>query len=243
MAFIELSNVSKSFNGNRVVDSMDMAVEENKVLGIIGTSGSGKTTLLRMLAGFEHPDNGSISVNGTQVFDKPGNVFVEPEHRGIAMVFQDLALWPHMKVKEHLSFVLDARRIPREKQDEIINDNLKIVGLGRYINSYPHELSGGEKQRLAIVRALVQKPKVLLFDEPLSNLDQILRKDVMREFIRVKEEFNITTVYVTHNYKDIIDLADEIAVMDNGGIIQMDETKTLFQNPVNNFVAEIIGRM
>jgi len=234
--------VTKSFNSNTVIDNLELAINEKDVLGILGPSGSGKTTLLRLLAGFEKPDLGKIIINKTEVFNKLKNIFLDPERRNIAMVFQDLALWPHMTVREHLSFVLNAKNVSKPDQEELINDNLDLVSLYNYSDSYPHELSGGEKQRLAIVRALIQKPDVLLFDEPLSNLDQILRKDMMREFIKLKEEFQITTIYVTHNYKDVLDLADEIAVLDKGKIIQKNKTKELFRNPINDFVANIVGR-
>ncbi len=242
MGYIEFKNVTKSFNSNTVIDNLELAINEKDVLGILGPSGSGKTTLLRLLAGFEKPDLGKIIINKTEVFNKLKNIFLDPERRNIAMVFQDLALWPHMTVREHLSFVLNAKNVSKPDQEELINDNLDLVSLYNYSDSYPHELSGGEKQRLAIVRALIQKPDVLLFDEPLSNLDQILRKDMMREFIKLKEEFQITTIYVTHNYKDVLDLADEIAVLDKGKIIQKNKTKELFRNPINDFVANIVGR-
>jgi ABC-type sugar transport system ATPase subunit len=147
-----------------------------------------------------------------------------------------------MTVREHLSFVLEAVGAARGDFDDIVKRNLEHVSMGGYVNSYPHELSGGERQRLAIARALVQGPRLMLFDEPLSSLDQILRKDLMKELLALKQELGITTLYVTHNYHDIIDLADEIAVMDEGRIIQHDETRALFQNPKNDFVARIIGR-
>jgi iron(III) transport system ATP-binding protein len=242
MGYIEFKDVNKSYGQNMVLDSISLSLGEHRVLGVLGPSGSGKTTLLRLLAGFERPDTGTISINGSVVCDQSKNAYVEPEHRNIAMVFQDLALWPHMTVREHLMFVLEASGAGKAGFDEVIGKNLELVDMFRYIDAYPHELSGGEKQRLAIARALVQKPRVLLFDEPLSSLDQILRKDLMKELLKLKHEFRITTLYVTHNYHDIIDLADEIAVIDRGRIVQRDETKALFQNPANDFVASIVGR-
>lgn len=242
MGYIEFEQVSKSFDETKVVDDVSFKIDKGHVLGILGPSGSGKTTIMRMVAGFEKPDSGKIMIDEDVVFDFGSGSFIEPEKRGISMVFQDLALWPHMTCRQHLEFALEARGGGKKDFDDVIATQLEKVGLGDRVGAYPHELSGGEKQRLSIARALVQEPKVLLFDEPLSNLDQILRKDLMREFISIKKEYGITTIYVTHNYKDILDLCDNIAVIDNGRVVQMDKTKKLFQKPKNDFVAHIIGR-
>jgi ABC-type Fe3+/spermidine/putrescine transport system ATPase subunit len=241
MGYIEFKDVSKSYGKNKILDGISLSLDEHKVLGVLGPSGSGKTTLLRLLSGLENPDTGTIKIDGKTVSEKT-KIIVEPEHRHISMVFQDLALWPHMTVSQHLEFVLEAGGIKGTTAKEPIQENLKSVGLERYANSYPHQLSGGEKQRLALARALVQRPKVLLFDEPLSSLDQIFRKDLLKELLRLKAELGLTTIYVTHNYTDIIDLSDEIAILDKGRIIQRDKTRTVFQKPANDFVAELIGR-
>jgi len=239
VSFIEIHKVDKSFGKKRVISNLSLEVKKNELLGILGPSGCGKTTLLRLIAGFEVPDRGEIRIDGDCVYSSSNGIFVPPEKRNIGMVFQDLALWPHMTVREHIDFVLGSRNI---KSKEKIEEILELVDLKSLSESYPEQLSGGEKQRVAIARALAQEPRVLLLDEPLSNLDQILRKDFKDEITKLRKKFGITTIYVTHNYLELIDIADKIAIMRKGRIIQFGRSKEVYQNPKNNFVRNILGK-
>lgn len=239
MSFIEIHEIDKSFGKKKVISNLSLDVKENELLGILGSSGCGKTTLLRLIAGFEIPNKGEIRINSDLVYSSNNRRVVPPEKRNVGMVFQDLALWPHMTVKEHINFVFESKNI---RNEEKIEEILKLVNLKSLSESYPEQLSGGEKQRVAIARTLAQEPRVLLLDEPLSNLDQILRKDFKNEIIKLQKKFGITTIYVTHNYLELVDMADEIAIMQEGRIIQFGRTEEVYQKPKNNFVRNILGR-
>jgi len=239
VSFIEIHEIDKSFGKKKVISNLSLDVKENELLGILGSSGCGKTTLLRLIAGFEIPNKGEIRINSDLVYSSNNRRVVPPEKRNVGMVFQDLALWPHMTVKEHINFVFESKNI---RNEEKIEEILKLVNLKSLSESYPEQLSGGEKQRVAIARTLAQEPRVLLLDEPLSNLDQILRKDFKNEIIKLQKKFGITTIYVTHNYLELVDMADEIAIMQEGRIIQFGRTEEVYQKPKNNFVRNILGR-
>ncbi len=239
MAYLEAKDLTKSFGGRKVVDGISLEVGQSKVLGILGSSGCGKTTILRMIAGLEKPDSGTIRLNGKTVFDQKSNS--PPHSRGVSMVFQGLALWPHMTCVEHLDFMLDDFDYGKVDKRKEIEACLTRFGLLGHSRKYPHQLSGGEKQRLAIARALVRKPGILLLDEPLSNLDQILRADITEEFKRVKKEYALTTVYVTHNFQDLAGFADDIAVLKDGKIVQKGMTSDMLARPDGEFVARILG--
>lgn len=238
MTFIGIHGIDKFLGGKKVISDLSLEVEKNKLLGILGPSGCGKTTLLRLIAGLEVPDRGEIIINGSIVYSDRG-VFVPPEKRNVGMVFQDLALWPHMTVKEHINFVLESRNM---KDGDRVVGILDLVDLTSLSESYPEQLSGGEKQRVAIARALAQEPRILLLDEPLSGLDQILRGDLKKEIRKLQKKLGITTIYVTHNYLELIDIADDIAVMQEGRIIQSGRTGEVYEKPKNNFVKNILGK-
>ena len=242
MGFIEFIGVSKSFGDRKVISDLHLKIKKNKFLGILGSSGCGKTTLLRLLAGFEMPDSGRIIMNGNNVYDSENNEFIPPEKRDVGMVFQDLALWPHITVSGHIDFVLKAKKIPKEDRREKIKDILELLGLKQNSGSYPRQLSGGEKQKVAIARAIAQEPSVLLMDEPMSNLDQILKNSFKKEITRLQKRLGITTLYVTHNYMELLDMADEIAIMRGGRIIRSGETRDVYKKPGSEFVAEILGK-
>ena len=238
MGIIEIKNIDKSFGKNKVIDGLSLLVEKGDFFGIVGSSGCGKTTLLRLITGLEIPDKGEIFIKENCVFSKEKRVFVEPEKRNIGFVFQDLALWPHLNVKEHLNFVLEAKKIPKKEREIKINEILRIVQLEK-INSFPQELSGGEKQRLAIARALIQGTEILLLDEAFSNLDQILRNDFKRDLLFLKERFNLTVICVDHNAGELFRIVNKIGVMEKGGIIEQGRPKELLQNPQSEFLRKI----
>ncbi|MBU0762358.1 MAG: ABC transporter ATP-binding protein [Candidatus Altiarchaeota archaeon] len=239
MTNLKVENMTKSFDGKKVVDGLSLEVEDKKLLGILGSSGCGKTTILRMIAGLEKPDSGSIKINCETVFDR--HTDYAPYKRGISMVFQGLALWPHMDCFEHLYFMVEDWKITKQEKKQEVESYLTQFALTKHSSKYPHQLSGGEKQRLAIARALIPKPKILLLDEPLSNLDQIIRSDITEMFKKIKKEYGLTTIYVTHNFSDLKGIADDIAVLQEGKIIQKDTTKKILNKPKNEFVKKILG--
>ncbi|MCI0415569.1 ABC transporter ATP-binding protein [bacterium] len=214
---ILFENVSKSFAQNGAVQHISFEIERASRAAFFGPSGSGKTTLLRLIAGFLTPDRGLIRING-QVVSADGRIFIEPEHRGISMVFQDLALWPHMTVRENISFPLKARGASRMETDSRVREMLRMVQLEDKIDRKPSELSGGEKQRVALARALVTRPKILLMDEPLSSLDFELNAQLRKEILRLQEEFQFTLIYVSHNREEVLALAQQIFLIRHGSI-------------------------
>lgn len=219
---IALDKITKYVAASFTVKEIDLHVPKGATLALFGPSGCGKTTMLRMIAGFDRPDAGSIRIVGKIV--SSASQMLAPHQRGVGMVFQDLALWPHMTVHRHLSFVLEGRVTIKHRKAKRIDRMLQRVALANKAGAYPHQLSGGEKQRLAMARALIVKPQVLLMDEPLSNLDTHLRSVMLREIRGLINELKMTTVYVTHDWHEAIYLADHIALMQNGQIARIVKT-------------------
>jgi iron(III) transport system ATP-binding protein len=240
MARLSLHKVSKRYGALTVVDSLDLALEEGEFVSLLGPSGCGKTTTLRMLAGFVDPDAGSIALDG-QVISAPGSV-LPPERRGMSMIFQSYAIWPNMTVAENVAFGLKLRKLSAEETRRRVGEILEVVQMGALAGRYPSELSGGQQQRVALARAIVVKPRVLLLDEPLSNLDANLREEMRFEIRRLHDEFRITTVYVTHDQAEAMATSDRIAVMNAGRIEQVDAPHLLYTRPRTRFVAGFIGR-
>ncbi|MCK4729941.1 MAG: ABC transporter ATP-binding protein [Candidatus Aenigmarchaeota archaeon] len=239
MEEIKISNISKYFE-KEILSDISLEIEKNKITGILGPSGSGKTTLLRIISGLEIPDKGTIFINNKCVCSE--KIFVEPEKRNIGFVFQDLGLWPHMNAEEHLDFVLDAKGITNSEQKEKeITKILKLVNLDKYIKSYPRQLSGGEKQRLAIARVLAQDSKILLLDEPFSNLDPVLKKELKKELVGLQKKMKLTIVYITHNPSEIFDIADKIVILKEGRILQEGKPKEFLKKPKNDFVRKFLS--
>jgi iron(III) transport system ATP-binding protein len=203
---IELSGVSKALDGKRILREVSLVVHAGERLVVMGTSGSGKTTLLRLVAGLLTPDEGSLSISGRLVARDGQNV-VPPERRDVGMVFQDLALWPHLTVRGNLAFGLRARGVARDERERRIGDMLARVGLEARGGARPTRLSGGEQQRVALARALVLNPKILLMDEPLSSLDEELRVQMRDEILRLHREMGFTLLYVTHSREEVADMA------------------------------------
>ncbi len=232
---LKANNLSKSVKGRSILRGVSFDVEKGSILGLLGPSGSGKTTLLRIIAGLERSDSGEVILNGTVVAGK--NKFTPPEKRDVGLVFQDFALWPHMNVEEHIRFVLKAKK--RDTPDEL-KKILKILSLEPVSKNYPQTLSGGEKQRLALARSLAQNPKVLLLDEPMSNLDKILRHSLKKEISTLKE-LGMTIIYTTHDIEDIKDIADSLLILESGQIVQQGKIEKVLAKPKNELIRSIIG--
>lgn len=233
-----LSGVSKRFGDFQALDALDVTLDPGESLVLLGPSGCGKTTTLRLIAGFERPNGGTIELDGRQLAG-PG-AFVPPEQRNMAVVFQSYALWPHMTVAENVGFGprLHARKRAVAPQ---VRDALASVQLPDLGHRYPHELSGGQQQRVALARALITRPRVLLLDEPLSNLDTQLREEMRIEIRRLHRELDQTMVYVTHDQAEALSLADRVAVMRHGVIEQLGPPRDLYRRPRNGFVARALG--
>ena len=234
-AAITLEDVGLSYADRPILKDISLSAQAGEVLSLLGPSGCGKTTILRILLGFEAPDRGRVRVAG-RIASADGRILTPPEERNLAVVFQDLALWPHLTVSGQLAFVLESRRVPRLERAVRIEAMLKRVGLAGKEQSYPGELSGGEKQRVAIARALVLEPQAVLLDEPLSNLDVDLKRELLKFFRELLRERGTTTLYVTHDLREAAALSDRIAVMEGGRIVQDGTLDELRARPANDFV-------
>jgi len=222
MKIVGMDSVSKFYNGGKVLDNISLEIEEGERIVILGPSGCGKTTILRLIAGFIAPDTGAISIAGETVA-REGRIIKPPELRNLGMVFQDLALWPHLSVKRNIEFGLKARGIAREERKRKIREVLDLVGMAGYADRKPAELSGGQQQRVALARALALEPRALLMDEPLSSLDMELNIRLRNEILRLQEKLGFTMVYVTHDRDEAADMATRIVNMKQGRI---DEEKS-----------------
>ena len=232
---IDMVNISKSFDGELVLDEIDLYIRENEFLTLLGPSGCGKTTMLRILGGFETPDTGQVFFDGEDITMLP------PNKRQLNTVFQKYTLFPHMNVEENIAFGMKIRKKSRSYIEDKIKYALKLVNLDGFGKRYPDSLSGGQQQRIAIARAIVNEPKVLLLDEPLSALDLKLRQDMQYELMRLKEELGITFVYVTHDQEEALTMSDTVVVMNQGYIQQIGTPEDIYNEPENAFVADFIG--
>lgn len=227
MSIIALESVSKFYDGEIALDSCSLEIKENERMVILGPSGCGKTTILRLIAGFLAQDVGRILLNGIEV-SKNNKILVPPEKRDIGMVFQDLALWPHLSVYGNIAFGLKVRGVPKHERNLRVREILELVGLPGYERRKPSELSGGQQQRVALARALVLEPKVLLMDEPLSNLDLELNLRLRKEVVRLQEKLGFTLLYVTHDREEAFSIAQTVVVMRKGQVAfrgKVDEAK------------------
>ncbi|MDH3797097.1 MAG: ABC transporter ATP-binding protein [Desulfobacterales bacterium] len=240
MAFIEIQNLFKRFNDVVAINRIHIEIEKGEMLTLLGPSGCGKTTTLRCIAGLEKPEEGDIIIDGQPMLSQG---FVPPAKRGIGMVFQNYAVWPHMKVFSNIVYGLKLQKIPRPKIRERAEQVLELVGLAGLENRYPAQLSGGQQQRVALARALVTHPKVLLLDEPLSNLDAKLREELRFEIKSLVRRMGITAVYVTHDQAEAMVISDRIAVMESGNVVQIGTAQEIYKKPANRFVADFIGTM
>jgi ABC-type Fe3+/spermidine/putrescine transport system ATPase subunit len=235
-----MRGLSKRFGAVTAVDHIDLTVEAGQFVTLLGPSGSGKTTTLRAIAGLEQPDEGTIHI-GERLVNGPG-VNVPPHQRDLGMVFQSYAIWPHKNVYENVAFPLRQRRLRRGEEHGRVMKVLETVGLGIYHRRYPSELSGGQQQRVALARALVGDPEVILYDEPLSNLDAKLRESMRLTLHTLHQQLGVTAVYVTHDQLEAMVLSDRVYVMNQGRIEQVGTPMELYDRPASLFVAEFIGQ-
>lgn len=240
MAFIEIRGLFKQFKNVVAVDHIQIEVQEGEMLTLLGPSGCGKTTTLRCIAGLERPEGGDIVIDGKSML---ADGFVPPAKRGIGMVFQNYAVWPHMRVYKNIVYGLKLDRVPKPKIKERARQVLEVVGLAGLEDRYPGQLSGGQQQRVALARALVRNPKVLLLDEPLSNLDAKLREKMRFEIKSLVRRMGITAVYVTHDQAEAMVISDRIAVLNSGNVEQIGTPEEIYERPANRFVADFIGTM
>ena len=232
---IDLKNITKAYGNNVVLDDLNLYIRENEFLTLLGPSGCGKTTTLRIMGGFETPDKGQVIFDGEDITKLP------PNKRQLNTVFQKYALFTHMTIAENIAFGLKIKKKSKAYIDDKIKYALKLVNLDGFENRYPDSLSGGQQQRIAIARAIVNEPKVLLLDEPLGALDLKLRQDMQYELIRLKNELGITFVYVTHDQEEALTMSDTIVVMNQGYIQQIGSPEKIYNEPENAFVADFIG--
>ena len=232
---ITLENISKSYGSNTVLDELNLYINENEFLTLLGPSGCGKTTTLRIIGGFETPDTGKV------IFDGKDITSLAPNKRQVNTVFQKYALFTHMTIAENIAFGLKIKKKSKAYIDDKIKYALKLVNLEDFANRMPDSLSGGQQQRIAIARAIVNEPKVLLLDEPLGALDLKLRQDMQYELIRLKNELGITFIYVTHDQEEALTMSDTIVVMNQGYIQQIGTPENIYNEPENAFVADFIG--
>jgi iron(III) transport system ATP-binding protein len=240
MATVSLVGLTKKFAAMPAVDNLQLEIGDGEFVSLLGPSGCGKTTTLRLIAGFLQPDIGEIKVSN-DVVSSP-SLLVPPELRSMSMIFQSYAVWPHMTVFQNVAYGLKFKKLSRHEADERVNRFLRLVRLDGFRDRYSAELSGGQQQRVALARALVVEPRILLMDEPLSNLDAHLREEMRSEIRRLHEEFRITTIYVTHDQSEAMATSDRIAVLDKGRMVQVGTPAEIFDHPKTRFVAEFVGK-
>lgn len=232
---INIENVVKKFGKDTVINGLSLDIKPGEFFTLLGPSGCGKTTLLRMIIGFNSIEGGQIKIDGKVINDIPTN------KRNMGMVFQNYAIFPHMSVKDNIAFGLKNRKVPKEEIEKKVDEILKIVKIDHLRDRMPQKLSGGQQQRIALARAIVIHPEVLLMDEPLSNLDAKLRTEMRNAIKQIQQQVGITTVYVTHDQEEALAVSDRIAVMNGGVIQQIDTPKNIYQRPANIFVSTFIG--
>ncbi|NPA47585.1 MAG: ABC transporter ATP-binding protein [Thermococci archaeon] len=236
MVEVRLENIVKRFEGTTALKGISLRIHEGELFTLLGPSGCGKSTTLRIIAGLEFPDEGEIYFGGERVTYLPSNV------RRAVMVFQNYALWPHMSVFDNIAYGLKLKKMPKEEIAKKVEWALELVKLKGFENRYPTQLSGGQQQRVAIARALVVEPRVLLLDEPLSNLDAKLRLEMRSEIRRIQRELGITVIYVTHDQEEAMAISDRIAVMNVGTVEQVGTPKEIYEEPKTEFVASFMGK-
>ncbi len=242
MARVELQGIHKFYGQTHVVKGIDLVIEDGQFVALLGPSGCGKTTTLRMIAGLEAPTRGQVSIGGQPVSAPDKGIFVPPEGRHLGMVFQSYAVWPHMSVAQNVGYPLKLAGKGTAERASAVEEALGMVQLDGLGDRMPNQLSGGQQQRVALARALVMKPRVLLLDEPLSNLDAHLREELRREIDRIRKEIGVTVVYVTHDQEEALALADNIVVMKSGLIHQVGPPPQIYAAPHDTFVGGFIGK-
>ncbi|MEV0825657.1 ABC transporter ATP-binding protein [Nonomuraea rubra] len=232
---LKIDGISRRFGDVTALDDVSLEIEQGEFFALLGPSGCGKTTLLRIIAGFETPDRGKVTLDGEDLLSKP------PNRRPISLMFQSYALFPHMTVAKNVAYGLERERLPRQEIKQRVDEVLETVGLSAHASRRPAQLSGGQRQRVALARSIVKRPRLLLLDEPLSALDKKVRADMQLELKRLQHEVGITFVVVTHDQEEAMSLADRIAVFDSGSVRQVDEPISLYERPRSPFVADFVG--
>lgn len=232
---LSLQEISKDFGAKRVLNEISFSLTSGEFFSLLGPSGCGKTTLLRIIAGLETPTSGSLEINGTSALKLPA------QKRNVGVVFQNYALFPNMTVFQNVAYGLEVRKLPKSEIKKRVNEILEKIRIADKANSIVTILSGGEQQRVSLARVIVNEPNLLLFDEPLSNLDHALRLEARTELKRLQKEIGITSLYVTHDQSEALALSDRIAVMNSGSIIQTGKPEEVYLQPANKFIAEFIG--
>tara|TARA_R100001129_G_scaffold62163_1_gene42295 strand:+ start:13676 stop:14737 length:1062 start_codon:yes stop_codon:yes gene_type:complete len=235
--FLSIRNVDKYFSVVKAVDDVSLDIRENEFFALLGASGSGKTTLLRMLAGFESLSEGDILIEGSSIANMP------PNQRPVNLMFQSYALFPHMTVAQNIAYGLEMDKLPKAEIKARVDEILEVIQLAHLGKRKPDQLSGGQRQRVALARALVKRPKVLLLDEPLGALDKKLRSEMQLELKRLQDEFGITFIMVTHDQEEALVMADRIAIMKDGALLQVGSPKEIYEKPESKFAADFIGVM
>ncbi len=233
--YVELKNINKYYGDYKASNNISFQIEEGKLIGLLGPSGSGKTTILRMIAGLELPDSGDILIGGTRVND------IEAGKRGIGFVFQNYALFKSMTIYDNVAFGLKVQKVDKKEIKERVTELIELVGLKGLENRYPHQLSGGQRQRVAFARALAPRPKLLLLDEPFAAIDSKIRKELRSWLKEIITKLNITSIFVTHDQDEAVEVADEIIVMNKGNIEQKGTPAEIYKSPKTPFVAQFIG--
>lgn len=234
---VELKGISKSYGHTVAADNVSIQINRGEFFGLLGPSGAGKTTLMRLLGGSETPDAGEILIEGNVVNSLPAY------RRNVNTVFQNLLLFPHMNVYENVGYGLRMKKRPREEIKAEVDEMLEFMTLSHLAGRKPGTLSGGEQQRVALARAIINKPAVLICDEPLTALDPLLRRQMQSELRRIKEVLGITLIYITHNHEEALSMADRLAVLNNGQVVQIDTPQGIYHKPRTRFVAEFVGKM
>ena len=242
MPDLVVDNLYKRFGEHTALDGVSFSVADGEFFTLLGPSGCGKSTTLMSIAGLERPDEGTIRVGDVTFVDSSSERFTPPEERDLGVVFQSYALWPHMTVGQNLELPLKLRKVGRAERDERISEALGQVGLEQHRGRYPHQLSGGQQQRVALARALVYSPRVLLLDEPLSNLDAKLRERARAWLKDLQQRIGITTIYVTHDQIEALSLSDRVAVMQDGRMLQVGSPEEIYAQPASVEVADFVGR-
>jgi ABC-type sugar transport system ATPase subunit len=238
---ITIKNLTKRFGKVVALDNVSLVIEPGTFLTLLGPSGCGKTTLLRCVAGLEDPDGGEIFIGDKLVFSYDKGIILPPGKRDVGLVFQNYALWPHMKVDKNITFALEVQKLPKDEMQNRVKESLAEVKMEGYEDRYPREMSGGQQQRIALARMLAYRPNVFLMDEPLSNLDARLRMDMRTEIKRLHHISGATTIYVTHDQVEAMTMSTNIAVMKEGVVQQVDNPDNIYHSPANLFVADFIG--
>lgn len=241
MSGVEFKNVSKDYNGNKILRDISFKINDGEFVSFLGPSGCGKTTSLRMVAGLERNSSGEILIGNELISSPEKNVFLPTRERKLGMVFQSYAIWPHMNIFENVAFPLRMMKVSESEIRAKVEEVLGLVELGGLSDRMPNTLSGGQQQRVALARGLVARPRVLLLDEPLSNLDAKLREKMRRDIRQIQQHFKITCIYVTHDQVEAFSMSDRIMIMEKGNILQFDTPSAIRSNPANDFVREFIN--